>query len=611
MKVSRTWVQKYFTDELPSAEALAEALTFHAFEIEEVVGEMLDVKVLPDRACYALSHRGIAKEISAILKLPLKYDPLTESLPERALENVTLTIDTDTCRRHMAAWVRGVKVGPSPEWLRTALESVGQRSINNIVDATNYVTLNMGQPVHAFDAAKIPTHTISVRETLEGESVKLLTGEEYQLPEGTMVLAEGPDGAPLDVAGIKGGAESAVNEATTELLVSVANFDGTAIRRTAQALKLWTDASLRFQNKISPELVAYGMRDVLALIADIAGGEVAGFAEVYPNPVSPRLPVAISVSQINGKLGSSFSAKEVEDALTRLGLPFVKEGETLSVTAPFVRGDIQIPEDLVEEVGRILGYDRVPETQMPEVPEPLQAKYRGIELIKDILLGLGFTEVSTPSFSVHGDILLSNPLQEDKPYLRAHLAGNMQEALVRAGNVAPRVLGPKAELRLFELGTVFPKSGERLSLVIGGKNVDEAVKALAAKGITGVSRDQIVECDLSSIDLEKLGAGYEPDKIRATTYQHFSHYPFALRDVAVWTPAGTTQETVAALIREAAGPLLVRLDLFDSFSKEEKTSYAFRLVLEAEDRTLTDTELNEVMGKVSGALNSKEGYAVR
>lgn len=611
MKVSRAWLQKYFERELPPSEELAEALTFHAFEIEEVEGDLLDVKVLPDRACYALSHRGIAKEISAILKLPLKYDPLAEPLPERASENVTLTLDTDTCRRHMAAWVKGVKVGPSPEWLRAALESVGQRSINNIVDATNYVTLNMGQPVHAFDAAKIPSRHISVRETLEGESVTLLDGETYTLPEGTMVLAEGADGRPLDVAGIKGGQASAVNESTTELLVSVANFDGTAIRRTAQALKLWTDASLRFQNKISPELVAYGMRDVLALITEIAGGDVAGFAEVFPNPGSPRLPVPVSVAVVNGRLGSSFSAVEVEDALTRLGLPFAKQGDVLEVVPPFERADIQIPEDLVEEVGRILGYDRVPETQMPAVSEPQQLRYRGIERIKDMLTELGFSEISTPSFAEHGEILLSNPLQEDKPYLRADLSGNMQEALERARAVAPRVLGPKGEVRLFELGTVFPKTGERLSLALGGKGLTEAVEALKGKGITGVTGDQIVECDLSSVDLEALGAGYEPERVNATTYRHFSSYPFALRDVAVWTPSGTTEEAVAGVIREAAGPLLARLDLFDSFSKEDKTSYAFRLVLEAPDRTLTDTELTEVMAKVTERLNSQAGFAVR
>ncbi|HYF28946.1 MAG TPA: phenylalanine--tRNA ligase beta subunit-related protein, partial [Candidatus Paceibacterota bacterium] len=160
MKVSRKWLQNYFDAELPSAEELADALTFHAVEIEEIEGDLLDVKVLPDRAAYLLSHRGVALELSAILGIPLKADPLRTPLSHwpRA-DELSLSIDAEgKTLRKMGALVKGVKVGPSPDWLREALEAVGQRSINNVVDATNYVTLNMGQPLHAFDAGKLDWH---------------------------------------------------------------------------------------------------------------------------------------------------------------------------------------------------------------------------------------------------------------------------------------------------------------------------------------------------------------------------------------------------------------------------------------------------------------------
>lgn len=622
MKVSRKWLQTYFEEALPSVSDIADALTFHAFEIEETAGDMLDVKVLPDRACYALAHRGIAMELSAILNIPMKRDPLRETLPEfTATDKLIVTGDPEYVVRHTGALVKGLKVGPSPSWLREALEAVGQRSINNVVDAMNFVMLDIGQPSGGFDLAKLKEEDgvvkIDIRRAKK-EKITVLTGETYELPENSFVFSDA-DGQLLDIAGIKGGLSSGVTESTTDLFISAGNYDGTLIRKTAQALKLFTDASSRFQNRPSPELTAYGMRAILDLVTDVAGGEVAGVVDLYPNPAESRT-VSVSTAFINHRLGSAFSDKDIEGALARLGLPYTNENGTLTVTPTFERRDVVIAEDVVEEVGRILGYDQIPETPLPPASDVRQERYRGIEMVKDFLTERGFTEISTPSFAVKGEILLANPLQEDKPYLRPNLAGNMEEALAKAVTLAPRVLGPVKDVRLFEVGNVFEKDGERLSLALGYRPVEGKKQPLLADvagelanllGLGTPSGDEVVELPLGEADLEKFGESYEPKKAPLSRFRVFSAYPFALRDIAVWTPSGTEASEVVNVLLEEAGELLARVDLFDRFEKDGKVSYAFRLVFESFDKTLSDTELSPLMEKVTSALNARENWNVR
>ena len=635
MKVSRAWLNKFFATELPDTEALADALTFHAAEIEESDADMLDVKVLPDRAAYLMSHRGVAKEVATALGLPLAKDPLTEALPEfPKTDRLSVSLDQEgTCVRYMAALVEGVSVGPSPAWLKDALESVGQRSINNVVDATNYVMLNIGQPLHAFDAAKLAekdgSYAIEVRASQEREHFTSLTGEEYELPEGVLLIADGhASGAVLGVAGVKGGARAAVTEETTMLVVEAANFDATSVRRAAQRLKLFTDASSRFQNRPSAELVAYGMRDVLALITDIAGGTVIGVTDRYPHP-EERSAVSVSLEEIAATLGAQLSAEEVRTALAALGFAFEEDARRFTVLVPFERRDLSIPADLIEEVGRTVGYDRVVPVQLP-VPgtAPEQARFRGIERIRDFLVAQGYAEVSTPSFDTAGDIELHNPLQEERPYLRASLMGHMEEALARAVPVAPRVLGPDPFVRIFEIGTVFKRNGEELMLAMGvalvqGKQAKAAdalrqdVIALEHDVLSVPSRaqyaasGQVMELAIGKLNLEKLGEDYAPEPYALGSYHPYSTYPFALRDIAVWTPEGTEEsEAVNAIVKEA-GDLLVRIDQFDRFEKEGRVSYAFRLVFESMDRTLSDADLDPAMARITEALNRKEGWEVR
>lgn len=590
MKVSTQWLQKHVDAPLPSIEVLADAITFHAFEIEEQGEDWLDVKILPDRAADCLSHRGVAREIAAILDLTPKPDPLRViHEPFKTTDELSIDVeDARACPRYMCALVRGVKVGPSPTWLKEALESVGQHSINNVVDATNYVMLDLGQPLHAFDAGKLGKvegkMKIAVRGAAEGETMTIFSGEEMTLPAGALVITDATSNTLIGIAGVKGGKAAEITEATTDIVLEAANFDATMVRKASQVLKLWTDAGKRFQNKLSPELAAYAMTAVVAIIKETAGGELTGVVDVYPAK-QETIQMPVSVGAINTTLGTAFTPEEIEAVWKRLGFPYKRTGEEFTIDPPFERRTLAIPEDLIEEVGRIIGYDKVPSLELPAIEgEPDQARFRGIEKVRDALLEKGFIEVSTQSFASSGDIELANPLDDSRPALRASLSENMKEAMTKAKQYAPRVLPPSAKLKLFEIGTVFTKSGEELML--------ETSEPVA---------------DLPALEED---ASYIPKTIALGAYKPFSIYPFVLRDIALWVPAGTEGTDVMSLIRANAGELLVRIDLFDRFEKESRISYAFRLVFESMDRTLTDEEINAVMDMVNEAVKEK-GYEVR
>jgi phenylalanyl-tRNA synthetase beta chain len=635
MKTSRAWLQKYFTEDLPSVDALADALTFHVAEIEEVVGEMLDVNILPDRAAYMLCHRGIAKEISAICELPLKNDPLrTEVVSFPTTSSLTVSIEDETqCLRYMGGVVRGVKVGASPAWLKEALESVGQRSINNVVDATNYVMLDIGQPLHAFDAAKLTekegTYSIRVRGAYE-ESITTLTGETYTLPEGTLLITDAHANAPIGIAGIKGGMPAAITHETKDIIVESANFEGTLVRKASQRLKLWTDASQRFQNRPSPELAAYAMREVLELITRIAGGEVEGVVDVYPAALAGASAehVSVSLSKINSVLGTALTLEDVEKVFDRLGFTYSVLSDVLTVTPPFERRDLKIEEDLLEEVVRIIGFDQVESAELPPYPHVVdQDQFRGLERIKDMLASYGFVEISSPSFAAEGEVILMNPIDTTRPALRPTLKVNLRDALTRAKSVGPRVFGVAKEVKLFEIGTVFTNGSEHFALALGiealeGKVtsavIDEVLTHLTQWGAIASAPalapgELIIEVSLQN--LVTIGEGYAPQKISLSMYKPFSIYPSAIRDIAVWTPERTERDEVANIIIAEAGELLARIDLFDRFTKTvdevEKISYAFRLVFESFEKTLSDEDLNPIMEKITMSLNAREGWNVR
>ncbi|HEY4517096.1 MAG TPA: phenylalanine--tRNA ligase subunit beta [Candidatus Paceibacterota bacterium] len=626
MKVSRNWLQRFFNEELPSAAALAEALTFHAFEIESVEalskgspravrGEssdngndwILDVKVTPNRGHDCLSHHGIAKEFSAILQLPMKSDPLREevSLKPR-YSDISLHIENaNLCPRFVAAYIASIKVGPSPEWLRKHLESIGQKSVNNVVDATNFVMFDLGQPLHAFDAGKLHkkdnVYSLIIRPAKRGETVTGLDDKTYALNETMLAIVDGVASIVASIAGIKGGKPTGIDETTTDIILEGANWNGANIRKTSQALKLRTDASSRFEQVISPELAPYGVRACADLICEIAGGEVVGFVDEYPNK-QQQTSISVDAGRINAILGSKLSDAEVGGALTRLDLPFTKSGDAFVIEPPFERLDLTVPEDIAEEVGRITGYDKIPPVELPPMstkPE-VNPNFYAAERAREEYVAKGYSEVYTSIFADDGERVIANKVDGVRPYLRTNLDIGLGIALER--NVRNKDLLGLKQVKLFEIGTVWKDNKETI--------VFNSYCETPTNKDSVVSGERSGDKPLTDYISEILKQYDELPLSETKRYVPFSKYPFIVRDIALWVSAGTKEDDVLEIIRTHAGELLVLSELFDTFKKGERTSLAFRLVFQSFDRTLTDFDANERMASISSALKAK-GFEIR
>lgn len=610
MKISRAWLQRYFAEPLPEAEQLADALTFHAFEIESVeahgADSILDVKVTPNRGHDCLSHRGIAKELSAILDRPMLADPLRGSVDlATPTDRVSVEIgEPALCSRYIAGVMTGITVGPSPAWLREALESVGQRSINNVVDATNYVMFDLGQPLHAFDAARLTAHdgtyAIRVRRAAGGESMRALDGKEYAFTDSMLLITDAHADEPIGIAGVKGGAPAGVTEDTATIIIESADFDGVSVRKTAQALRLRTDASSRFEQGISPEVAAFAMRAAADLIRSIAGGTIEGFVDVYPVPASQRV-AHVTTGSVNALLGTSFGDADVADVFRRLGLAHVQTGSAFEVRVPHERLDLSIPEDLAEEVARIAGYEHVAAVELPALPakpELNRALFR-TEHLRRFLASRGFSEVLTSVFADSGEHVVLNKADGVRPFLRSSIQPGLADALAR--NIRLKDLLGVQQVRLFEIGTVWRDGTEEIVTEL-------AVEPMKKQpGAEDFKRELDEYLATLPEDPEAYpDAGPLPD----VRYASFSRFPFIVRDVALWSPAGTDAADVLDIIRAHAGDLLVRSECFDRFEKEGRVSYAFRLVFQSPDRTLFDEDANVRMEAVSAALRAA-GYEIR
>ncbi len=593
MKVSKKWLDKFFDAPLPDAQALFDAFTFHAFEIDSVEkhgdDDILDVKVTPNRGHDCLSHRGIAKEISAILKLPIKNDPFKLEFDiSKKSEKVTVTIeDSKLCPRYSAGYITGVKVGPSPEWLKTSLEAIGQRSINNVVDATNLVMFNVGQPLHAFDAKRLGSLAIGVRPARAGEKLEALDKKIYELDRSQLVITS--QDRPVGIAGIKGGEADRIDETTTDIIIESATFDGATIRKAAQALKLRTDASSRFEQGLSPELCAVGMRQVAKLIQEIAGGTVEGFVDIYPEP-QKQTYVAVTVEQVNKLLGTNLTGADVADVFARLGFGYKEQDGVFEVQPPLERLDIEIAEDLVEEVGRIVGYDTVPATPLPafEGAPAINKNFYDAEKVREDWTTKGYSEVFTSVFADKGERIVLNKVDGVRPYLRDSLIPGLTEALAK-NKPNKDLLGLK-EVKLFEIGTVW-KGGKELTML---GTVSEKEKAIEMELVGPENPESYDNLPLSG----------------AERYQTFSKYPYIVRDIALWVPGDTNADAVLENIKAEAGELLQKIFLFDTFEKEGKISLAFRLIFQSFDKTLTEQEANDAMQKVSEKLKA-QGFEIR
>src|SRR5688572_7648221 len=362
MNISLEWLRDFLPKPV-DAGAAADALIRGGFPVENIVqrGEdtVLDVEVTSNRGD-CLSHVGVAREMSALLNVPFKSEqsrPAETGPPVKDVTSVVIEA-RDLCPHYVARVIRGVKSCPSPAWMVRRLEGVGLRSINNVVDVTNYVMFEMGQPLHAFDFDRLRGKKIIVREARLGEKITSIDGHERRLAAGMLVIADAE--RPVALAGVMGGIDSEVSGATVNVLLESARFDPLSVRKTARALAMKSDSSYRFERGIDPTLPERASLRAAQLIVEVAGGELLSGSAVAGESGHRPKQLALRLSRLKQVLGVDLPAQDAVTALARLQLSPTLSGDTIHVTVPSWRLDLNLEIDLVEEVARVIGYDRVP-----------------------------------------------------------------------------------------------------------------------------------------------------------------------------------------------------------------------------------------------------------
>ncbi len=489
--------------------------------LSSVLGETIyDLDLTPNRPDL-LSIIGVAHEVAALTNQRVR-DPSLEfkaaGKPIKGRVNVEIA-DPDLCPRYVAALIEGVKLGPSPSWLQERLIGAGLRPINNIVDITNYVMLEMGQPLHAFNFTRLKGGKIIVRRARPGEKLKLLDGTERELSTDMLVIADAEDAVAL--AGVMGGENSEVAEDTTTILLESANFNPASVRRTSQTLKARTDASVRFEKGLSPRLPEIAAQRAVKLMSEVTGGKAAeGFVDVFPGK-QPDVRVTLTQERLHRVLGVELPTTQVRKVLESLGFGcrWIPPDHYI-VRVPYWRTDVNIADDVIEEVARILGYDEMPTTQLRgEIPvyEP-QPLLDLRERVRDSLAAAGMQEIITYSMTTmaalqkvlppeelatNPPLRIANPLSRDHEYARTTPRAALLETLSKNIRVVP---GLNA---LFESGRVYlpreddlPLEPEVIAGVVAGNHPDRwgqptseptgfydakayAERALKAAGVSG------------------------------------------------------------------------------------------------------------------------------
>jgi phenylalanyl-tRNA synthetase beta chain len=402
MKISLDWLRDYLPGKTNAAEA-AEVLTHGGFPVESVenfgTDAVLDVEVTSNRGDL-LSHVGVARELSALMGREFTdvTAPVATEVATPAGSVTSVAIDaTDLCPHYTARILRNVKIGPSPEWLVRRLEAVGVRAINNVVDVTNYVMFELGQPLHAFDFDCLEGRRIVIRRARQGESIVSIDGHERKLQSDMLVIADAA--RPVALAGVMGGRDSEVSNATVNLLLESARFDPLSVRKTARSLQMRSDSSYRFERGIDPLLPEKASRRAAQLILETAGGELlSGAAEAGSPNFQPR-QITLRLARLERLLGVALPVDAVLIALHRLQLAPVPKGETIEVTVPSHRLDVNIEADLIEEAARVIGYDKVPTRDEINVRlQPDDPARKAIEIIRSTLVAAGYFEAITTSF---------------------------------------------------------------------------------------------------------------------------------------------------------------------------------------------------------------------
>jgi phenylalanyl-tRNA synthetase beta chain len=658
MKFSYTLL-KSLVPTLPPKGKLADILNEKVFEVESIEGDAIDISLPPNRYADAASLWGMARQISAALGKPFK-EPAVRPLAAKGQMPLSIAVkEKALCPRYMAAYCTGVQVGPSPAWLKKALASSGINSINNVVDVLNYVMLETGQPLHAFDIDALEGG-IQVRRAHEGEGIETLDGRQVNLPASTLVIADAA--GPLAIAGIKGGKRAEVHAKTSSIIIESANFDASSIYRSSRQLGLVTDASLRFSRKLSPASCETALARATSLLHELAGAKAAAQRDVC-SWKSSRTLVLFDVAACQSLIGEAIPYAKIASYLKLLGFSIIADPkwpiqEKFFVEAPQVRLDIERFADLVEEVVRIHGLSSIP-SLAPRIAlgaahadEAVAFKDR----VKRTLAGMGFSEVILSSFTdadrKDADLAeLANPPSSLYRYLRPSLQKGMAASIQEN-------LKHFAQAQIFEMGHVFEmrkgEMRERLMLGIGwasratgsdpffglkgalvelfrslgltdwnfaealrgdgkrafGEGLDIVVdgKRIGALVPHALSRGQGAYAELDCEELQRIQEGeYE--------YRPIPRFPAIERDLSMLVDRFERIGTIIQEISLVDASLIRDVDLVDEYEgdpiEEGKRSITVRIVFQSPERTLTDSEADGQMDAIRKMLESRFDARIR
>jgi phenylalanyl-tRNA synthetase beta chain len=626
---------------------------------------VLDLEITPNRPDW-LSVIGIAREVAALTGNPLKL-PAIQLAPVNETAGATVRVDDpDLCPRYTARVIRSVHLGPSPKWMQERLEASGVRAINNIVDITNFVLLECGHPLHAFDRNLLAGRTIIVRRAAQGEGLRTIDGKVRTLTPDMLVIADAEKAVAL--AGIMGGAESEIHDKTVDVLLESAWFFPPNVRATSKKLGLKSESSYRFERGADIGICDWASRRAAALMAELAGGKVSSEAiDVYPQPASRR-SVAVRYERTNQLLGVRVEPNRVQQMLTSLGLEIESSDATKATfSIPTFRVDLEREVDLIEEVCRIHGANNIPIVKPVAISgeSPHDATYDFHARLRRLAAALGFDEATNytllGSSAEDGAFRLANPLSEDYAVLRGSLLpGLLASAAHNVGHKNP-------DLRLFELGRVFTAEGKErttLGLLLTGKRharhweggppalldvfdlkgaVEELLRQLGVEGWSVEKAATGATIRLGDRTLGTLGevdpartaklkfpapvvfAEVEVDALESSApktarYTRLPQFPAIVRDIAMVLDEFRTHQEVLDAIQHSYRAAtkekwLEQVEPFDIFRggpiPAGRKSMAYSLTYRSPDRTLTDAEVNALHEKVRTGLKAKLGCEIR
>jgi phenylalanyl-tRNA synthetase beta chain len=649
MKVPISWLREY-VDAPTSPQELAKLLVMAGVGVESIEGDVLDLEITANRADL-LSMLGVARETGVNLRKPVKV-PLVKFIDggdEVSKAFAVEVIANDLCPRYTARAVLGVKVAPSPSWMVQRLEAAGIRAINNVVDITNYVLLESGQPLHAFDARLVRGKKIVVRRAGAGEKIVAIDGKEYGLTKDSLVIADAE--RAVAIAGVMGGKDSEISNATVDVLLESAQFDPVSIRRTARRLGLSSDSSYRFERGVDHDTVDWASRRAVQLMFELAGGKP--MKDVIDVSVSrPSRPVAkVRPARVSQVLGMSVSPARVREILAGLGAQVAGSDEQLEVTSPVGRRDLKIEVDYIEEVARIEGYDKIPcDTSfgLRVAVDNVEDLVR--EEVRDALVGMGayealtwsFAEANTPNrvpfWTGGAPIPLRDPQGNVDRTLRESLAPRLLEVL-QTNESYKEPLRP-----VFEIAHLYRRDGksygEKNILAIaapgdplGVKGLLETVLArlglaleLAPAALPFLEPGTAAEVKIGGSVVGYLGQSTPAlSEVRSTAsvgevdfeaivkaakltrpYKDFNRQPPVDRDLAVVLADAVTWKQVETAVRAAAPSTLESLRFLSEYKGKGidpgHKSWAFSMVFRAPDRTLTGPEVEQSVQAILKAL---------